>query len=183
MPKRDKDGREYIEQDGKRYYQNFLGQWEAEKDWFGNDKVETDWLGNPKIETDWLGNQKVETDWLGKPIVTPERKDDDGGCYLTTACMNALQDDFRDDCTELTALRQFRDTYVRDEHPEDIAEYYKVAPLIVAAINYRVDRQNIYVRMYEELVIATTALIKQGLFENAYQFYKNYSKDLQAQYC
>ena len=183
MPKRDIDGREYIEQDGKRYYQNVWGQWEAEKDWLGNDKVETDWLGNPKIETDWLGNQKVETDWLGKPLVAPEKKDDNGGCYLTTACMSALQDEFRDNCAELTILRQFRDTYVRDIYPDDIVEYYKVAPLIVSAINHRFDRQDIYVRVYEELVLKTIGLIKQGLFENAYQLYKDYSGALVAQYC
>lgn len=76
MPKIDKDGREYIEQDGKRYYRNLWGEWAAEKDWLGNDKVEADIFGNPKIETDWLGRQKIETDWLGKPYVEPEKKDD-----------------------------------------------------------------------------------------------------------
>jgi len=41
MPKMDKDGREYIEQDGKRYYRDWLGNWNAETDIFGNEKVET----------------------------------------------------------------------------------------------------------------------------------------------
>ena len=31
MPKIDKDGREYIEQDGKRYYRNFWGEWGEER--------------------------------------------------------------------------------------------------------------------------------------------------------
>lgn len=138
MPKIDKDGREYIEQDGKRYYRNFWGEWEAEKDWLGNDKVETDWLGNPKIETDWLGRQKVETDWLGNPYVEPEKKDD-SGCYLTTACMRALSQSFNDDCHELGTLRAFRDAYVKERHPEAVEEYYRVAPKIVAAISQRED--------------------------------------------
>lgn len=59
MPQKDKYGREYIEQDGKRYYRNLWGELESEKDWLGNDKVETDWLGRQKVETDWLGNPYV----------------------------------------------------------------------------------------------------------------------------
>ena len=88
MPKTDKEGREYIEQDGKRYYRDFFGNWNAETDIFGNEKVNTDIFGNPKVETDIFGNQKIETDWLGNPYVEPEKKDD-SGCYLTTACMRA----------------------------------------------------------------------------------------------
>ena len=42
MPKTDKEGREYIEQDGKRYYRDFFGNWNAETDIFGNEKVNTD---------------------------------------------------------------------------------------------------------------------------------------------
>jgi hypothetical protein len=183
MPKRDKDGREYIEQDGKRYYQNFGGQWEAEKDWFGNDKVQTDCFGKPKIKTDIFGNQIVETDWKGSPIIEPEKKkDDSGSCYLTTACMRAMRDDFFDDCAELTTLRHFRDTYLKEKHSEDIIEYYEVAPLIVTAINESLNRQDLYVRMYEDLVLGTVSLIKRGHFEKAYLLYKNYGESLMAKY-
>ena len=95
MPKTDKEGREYIEQDGKRYYRDFFGNWNAETDIFGNEKVNTDIFGNPKVETDIFGNQKIETDWLGNPYVEPEKKDD-SGCYLTTACMRAKSARFDD---------------------------------------------------------------------------------------
>jgi hypothetical protein len=182
MPKIDKDGREYIEQDGKRFYRNFMGEWKAETNWLGNDKVETDWLGNPKIETDWLGRQKVETDWLGNPLVPTDKKNDEGGCYLTTACMAALRDDFRDDCDELVALRNFRDTYVREYHPDDIPCYYDVAPRIVAALNDRADRHRIYAKMYHDLVLGAIILINKGLFEQAYGLYKAYGKKLESQY-
>lgn len=182
MPKIDKDGREYIEQDGKRYYRNFWGEWEAEKDWLGNDKVETDWLGNPKIETDWLGRQKVETDWLGNPYVEPEKKDD-SGCYLTTACIRALNTSFDDDCYELTTLRKFRDTFVKKEHPEAVREYYDVAPKIVESINRRPDSQKIYCKIYEDLVLGTLRLIEEGSSEDAYSLYRNYSINLASDYC
>jgi hypothetical protein len=172
MPKIDKDGREYIEQDGKRYYRNFWGEWGAEKDWLGNDKVETDWLGNPKVETDWLGN----------PYVEPEKKDD-SGCCLTTACMRALSQSFNDDCDELGTLRAFRDAYVKERHPEAVEEYYRVAPKIVAAISQREDSQSIYQKIYEELVLGTLRLIEQNLCEEAYTLYRDYSLVLNRTYC
>lgn len=172
MPKIDKDGREYIEQDGKRYYRNFWGEWEAEKDWLGNDKVETDWLGNPKVETDWLGN----------PYVEPEKKDD-SGCCLTTACMRALSQSFNDDCHEFGTLRAFRDAYVKERHPEAVEEYYRVAPKIVAAISQREDSQSIYQKIYEELVLGTLRLIERNLCEEAYTLYRDYSLVLNRTYC
>ena len=147
MPKMDKDGREYIEQDGKRYYRNFWGEWEAEKDWLGNDKVETDWLGNPYVE--------------------PEKKDD-SECYLTTACIRAMNESFDDNCYELTALRNFRDTFVKKAHPEAIQEYYIIAPKIVKSISARSDSQKIYCKIYEDLVIGTLRLLEADLPEEAY---------------
>lgn len=182
MPKMDKDGREYIEQDGKRYYRNFWGEWEAEKDWLGNDKFETDWLGNPKIETDWLGRQKVETDWLGNPYVEPEKKDD-SGCYLTTACIRSMDESFDDNCKELTELRYFRDTYVKTNHPDAIEEYYKTAPTIVSEIGKRSDSQLVYQRIYTELVLGTLKLIADGRKEDAYTLYREYSLNLAKTYC
>lgn len=182
MPKIDKDGREYIEQDGKRYYRNFWGEWEAEKDWLGNDKVETDIFGNPKIETDIFGNQKVETDWLGNPYVEPEKKDD-SGCYLTTACIRVLNDTFDDNCDELTTLRLFRDTYVKAHHPEAIDEYYQVAPKIVSAISQRTDSQSVYQKIYSELVLGTLRLIRGEQYDEAYKLYRTYSLKLFQAYC
>lgn len=182
MPKIDKDGREYIEQDGKKYYRNFWGEWEAEKDWLGNDKVETDWLGNPKTETDWLGRQKVETDWLGNPYVKPEKKDD-SGCYLTTACLRAMTDSFNDNSHELVVLRRFRDTYVKENYPETIDEYYRIAPTIVTEIGKHKDSQTIYERIYEDLVLRAVKLITEGRNEDAYALYRSFALDLKKTYC
>lgn len=182
MPKIDKDGREYIEQDGKRYYRDFWGNWNAETDIFGNEKVNTDIFGNPKVDTDIFGNQKIETDWLGNPYIEPEKKDD-SGCYLTTACMRAKSARFDDNCEELSILRKFRDTYVKDYHPETIQEYYEKAPLIVKKIGEQDESQTIYVRMYRELVIGTLSLIKKGRNEEAFDLYKEYCDSLYNKYC
>ena len=35
-----------------------------------------------------------------------------GGCYLTSACMKYFQENFNDNCYELTLLRWFRDNFV-----------------------------------------------------------------------
>lgn len=181
MPKMDKDGREYIEQDGKRYYRDFFGNWNAETDIFGNEKVNTDIFGNPKIETDIFGNQKVETDWLGNPYVKPDKKDD-SGCYLTTACIRAMKENFDDNCKELTVLRKFRDSYVKDNHPEDIEEYYRTAPRVVEAISIREDSDSIYGKMYVELVQGTINLIEKNQFDDAYNLYKGYGRKLMKEY-
>lgn len=57
-----------------------------------------------------------------------------GGCFLTRACVEAAG--LPDGCHELTVLRQFRDGYLaRLPHgPALIAEYYAIAPRIVARI-------------------------------------------------
>ena len=72
MPKIDSDGKEYIEQDGKIYHKNYVGDWEPETDALGNVKVNTDWAGRPIIETDWAGHQIVERDYFGNPLLKPE---------------------------------------------------------------------------------------------------------------
>lgn len=171
MPKKDSKGREYIEQDGKRYYRNLWGKWEAEKAWLGNDKINTDIFGKPKIETDILGN----------PYVKPEKKDD-GDFYLTTACMCVMQDMFDDNCQELTILRNFRDTYVKEYHPETIVEYYRTAPNIVRAIKDRTNSQEIYQNMYSNLVQVMIDLIRIGKYEDAYILYKNYGENMAMEY-
>jgi len=46
--------------------------------------------------------------------------------------MKYFQENFDDNCYELTVLRWFRDNYVLSE---DIEHYYDVAPVIVEAID------------------------------------------------
>ena len=59
---------------------------------------------------------------------------DGGGCFLTTAISGQRGE--ADDGPTLTALRHFRDHYMTasPEHREMVALYYRLAPVIVAAI-------------------------------------------------
>ena len=75
-----------------------------------------------------------------------------GGCYLTTACMKHFQENFDDNCYELTVLRWFRDNFVSKE---DIKHYYEIAPIIENIIDYCIEQ------------------IEQGNYDKAYSRYKN----------
>lgn len=106
----------------------------------------------------------------------------DSGCYLTSACMSAQGINFYDDCKELTILRTFRDTYLKDKHPDKIKEYYNIAPQIVTEINKEPDNRTIFKNMYEHLVSPCCDLIEKGLLEEAYNKYKEYTYKLYNKY-
>lgn len=112
-----------------------------------------------------------------------EDKDDSSssrssGCFLTTACVQTLG--LPDDCAELTALRQFRDSYVlsTEEGQAEIREYYAVAPGIVRAISSRPDANRIYWCIYENLITPCVRLIQQGALASAYQLYGQWFRRL-----
>jgi hypothetical protein len=92
------------------------------------------------------------------------------GCYLTSACMKHMQENFDDNCEELTILRWFRDKFVSKE---DIEHYYKTAPVIVEAIDEREDNDKIYDYIYESVVSACVNAIKKEDYDFAYSRYKS----------
>ncbi len=107
---------------------------------------------------------------------------DSSGCFLTSACTEARG--MPDDCHELTVLRNFRDGYLRSQ-PEgeaEIAEYYAVAPRIVASIQQRPDRTDIFETIYRDLVAPCVSMIEQGKREEAHFLYRAYTKKLALQY-
>ena len=77
-------------------------------------------------------NQKVREDHRDNN--SDDNNDNKGGCFLTTAIV-ALRGE-ADDGPTLTLLRQFRDTYMAADPAmaAEIAEYYEIAPQIVATI-------------------------------------------------
>ena len=87
----------------------------------------------------------------------------DIGCYLTTACMQYFQENFDDNCYELTILRWFRDNFVSKE---DIKHYYEVAPIIVE------NSSIIYDYIYNNIVDYCVEQIEQGNYDKAYNRYK-----------
>lgn len=92
-----------------------------------------------------------------------------GSCYLTSACMKHFQDEFDDNCYELTVLRWFRDNFVSKD---DIKHYYEVAPIIVEAINKEEKSGMIYDYIYDNIIDYCVEQIEQGNYEAAYRRYK-----------
>lgn len=77
---------------------------------------------------------------------------------------------FDDNCEELMVLRWFRDNYVSKE---DIAHYYKTAPLVVEAINEKENNDELYNYIYDNVVMVCVNAIKTGDYEFAYNRYKS----------
>ncbi|MBQ9030229.1 MAG: hypothetical protein IJ106_02085 [Parasporobacterium sp.] len=104
------------------------------------------------------------------------------GCYLTSACIRAAH--LPDDCEELTVLRWFRDHYLKNlpGGEEDIREYYRIAPGIADAINRREDAENIWNRIYHDLILKCVSLIRDGDYQATYRMYKEYTLNLQESY-
>lgn len=108
----------------------------------------------------------------GEQLDGDKGSNNEGGCFLTTACTMAL--DLPDDCDELTTLRRFRDNYMLtfEEGRAEVKEYYAVAPEVVKAISARPNALAIYRRIFDEIVSPCVKLIKQGRLELARTTYK-----------
>ena len=102
----------------------------------------------------------------------------DEGCFVTTACVAARG--LADDCPELVTLRSFRDGYVllQEGGAEDVAEYYRLAPAVVARVNARPDAGAVWDRVYREMVLPCVRLIREGRFGDAYDLYREYALSL-----
>lgn len=71
-------------------------------------------------------------------------------CFITTAICKAHGKP--DDCMELTTLRNWRDSYGMTHFPEEVAEYYRIAPAIVEAINAKPDAEQIWKSLRIKLI-------------------------------
>lgn len=102
-----------------------------------------------------------------------------GGCYLTTACMQHFAQQFNDKCYELQLLRWFRNNFVSEE---DIAHYYEKAPIIVDAINQLPNNNFIYSQIYFDIIEYCVKAIEQGQYDMAYKRYKDSILALEEKY-
>ena len=102
----------------------------------------------------------------------------DISCFLTTACMRYMQENFDDNCYELIVLRWFRDNFVSTD---DKKYYYDIAPKIVEAIGKEIDSNLIYNYIYDNIVDYCVTQIEQGNYNEAYNRYK-YSVQLLEKY-
>jgi hypothetical protein len=95
-----------------------------------------------------------------------------GDCFITTATLRALGEDTGDTSPQLQTLRHYRDTWLTENHPEDIAEYYRIAPAIVSAINSREDSTQIWAALWQSHLSPALTHIAAGKNEEAYQQYR-----------
>jgi len=91
-------------------------------------------------------------------------------CFITTAVCEYLGES--DDCYTLRTLRNFRDGWLREHHPEDIDTYYAEAPSIVAAIKARTDAYTVFHSFYRDYLASAVRQIEQGQFNLAYETYR-----------
>jgi TPR repeat protein len=126
----------------------------------------------------WGFNDKPKT-YYSSYSSTSANTNSSSGCYLTSACMKVKKSNFDDNCYELTTLRKFRDTYVKDNYPSDIIRYYETAPKIISLIDRHPAQNDIYNNMYKDLVLKSIDLINAGNNEETYQLYKGYCLSLE----
>ena len=90
-----------------------------------------------------------------------------GGCFLTTAVVEMRGE--ADDGTTLNTLRIYRDNFLLKNYPNEIEEYYNIAPKIVAAIP---KTHTVWNWVGEQIDLSISHINRQE-DEKAYLTYKN----------
>ncbi len=92
-------------------------------------------------------------------------------CFLTSACVDHMGKP--DDCEELTALRGFRDGYMKktEEGRALVEEYYRIAPEIVKEINASPKRDEYY-EYIASVIEKCVALIGQERYGETLEEYQ-----------
>jgi len=100
----------------------------------------------------------------------PKKSAQEKCCYITTACIEAQG--LPDDCEELTVLRAFRDSYLKQKSNGEslIALYYEHSPKILEHIHRSEDEEEILRRLYH-IIKKCVEAIKNGDNEYAYKTY------------
>ncbi|MDR0889317.1 MAG: hypothetical protein LBM28_01550 [Oscillospiraceae bacterium] len=96
-----------------------------------------------------------------------------GFCFITTAVCE--QEGKPDDCAELTAFRAFRDGWLR-AHAQGAAltaQYYDLAPAIVACIDYCDDSPARYQAIREKWLTPCYDALRENRFEDCFTVYSD----------
>lgn len=103
-------------------------------------------------------------------------------CFITTAVCSA--EGKPDDCAELTAFRAFRDGYLSQcpDGPALIAEYYEIAPAIVAHIDYCDAPAPVYRALREQYLALCYEDLCKGQPERCKQRYVQMVRALEQKY-
>lgn len=104
-----------------------------------------------------------------------------GGCFLTSACVEYLGK--ADDCEELTALRSFRDNYMKSTKEGNalVKQYYEIAPKIVEQINAS-DKKETYYNYIYEVIEKCVKLIELKEYERTLNEYKFMVENLKKEF-
>jgi len=113
---------------------------------------------------------------------TGESWEKKSGCFITSACVEAKG--LPDDSLELSTLRNFRDTYVRQlpQGVEQIQEYYATAPLIVQQIRKLEQPLAEFNDLFTRLVQPAVQYIQIGKMEEALLLYQDIFTELRNKY-
>jgi hypothetical protein len=95
------------------------------------------------------------------------------GCFLTTAIVEMRGE--ADNGETLNILRKFRDNFLLQNYPNEIEEYYRIAPQLVDAI----PKTNSVWGWIGEQIDLSISYINRQENENAYSTYKNMVKVLE----
>lgn len=95
-----------------------------------------------------------------------------GGCYITTAVCAYLGK--ADDCYELTTLRWFRDEWLSGQPGGEasIRKYYETAPKVVDALDAHDERNEIYMRIWQDCIRPCIRMIEEGDYESCRVLYE-----------
>ena len=172
-PKRDR----YIGKDGSEFkvtpYSNGTGY---KMDYYGNTTYNNESHNSIHGKVDLNGNyDKTVND---RDHGTQDHSSG-SGCFLTTACMRHMKENFDDNCYELDMLRWFRDNFVSKE---DKKSYYEKAPIIVEKINSEDNANEIYKDIYDNVISICVRAIEYGKYDFAYETYKNCILNLENSY-
>lgn len=103
-------------------------------------------------------------------------------CYITTAVCESLGK--ADDCYELNVLRNYRDGYLSEQEngPEQIREYYDIAPTIVNRVNKEANSEQIYKGIYESYLAPCIQLIEENRLADCRVKYRQMVESLKDEY-
>jgi len=103
-------------------------------------------------------------------------------CFITAAVCGSLGKP--DDCEELTAMRRFRDEWLRAQPfgEKDTEDYYQDAPAICAAIDQAEDHADIYKMIFQKYILVCVTAFQAGDSLGCYRTYKSMVADLQEKY-
>ena len=103
-------------------------------------------------------------------------------CYITTAVCRDRG--LPDDCEELRVLRRFRDEVLLQtaDGRRDVAEYYRLAPPIVAMVARRPDARELLNGWYGQYIRPAVDAAKHGRYGEAHALFRELTHAAGSQY-